>query len=102
MSDRQPLPNKRPLEAFDFSHEGIDYHATIGRFEDGGISELFLDAGKTGSAVNVMARDAAVVLSVARQYGTPIEVIRDALTKLHDGSCAGAVGIALQMADFTE
>jgi hypothetical protein len=46
-----------------------------------------------------MARDAAVVLSIARQCGTPMDLIRSALTKLHDGSCAGAVGVALELAD---
>lgn len=96
---RQSLPNRRPSESFNFDHEGVAYHATISRFPNGGIAELFLDAGKTGSAVNVMARDAAVVLSVALQFGTPLEVVKTALSKLEDGSCAGAIGHALELAD---
>lgn len=45
-----------------------------------------------------MARDAAVVFSIARQYGVPFGILFDALTKLKDGSPAGAIGVALKMA----
>lgn len=96
-AERNPVPNRRPSESFTFEHEGVYYHATISRFEDGGIAELFLDAGKEGSAVNVMARDAAVVISIARQCGTPLELIRAGLSKLQDGSSAGAIGVALEL-----
>jgi len=96
---RETLPNRRPSESFSFDHEGVSFRATISRFPNGGIAELFLDAGKTGSAVNIMARDAAVVFSIARQCGTPLELIRAGLSKLADGSCAGAIGHALELAD---
>ena len=96
---RETLPNRRPSESFIFEHESVAYHATISRFPNGSIAELFLDAGKIGSAVNVMAHDAAVVFSIARQYGTPLESIKSALLKLEDNSCAGAIGGALELAD---
>jgi hypothetical protein len=96
---RETLPNRRPSEFFIFEHESVAYHATISRFPNGDIAELFLDAGKIGSAVNVMAHDAAVVFSIARQCGTPLELIRAGLSKLADGSCAGAIGRALELAD---
>lgn len=39
-------------------------------------SEVFIDGGNTGQDVQSTARDAALVLSLALQHGTPIEVIR--------------------------
>jgi len=42
---------------------------------------VFLDASKPGSAMQAMARDAAVLASLALQYGVPLETIRAALTR---------------------
>lgn len=95
---RSRLPNKRQHEMIPFTHKGIKIFAGFGRGEDGAITELFIDAGKVGSAVNTMARDAAVILSIALQYGTPLSVIVDALDKEPDGEPAGPVGQALKLA----
>lgn len=98
MTERCRLPNKRNCESFQFEHNNIKYHASIGRFEDGSIAEIFLDAGITGTAINIMAMDAATTFSIARQYGAPLNVIMDALCKLADGTPAGPLGAALRAA----
>lgn len=51
--------------------------------------------GHAGSAIEAVARDAAIVVSIALQCGADLEVIRDALTKDHDGTPATLLGAAL-------
>jgi hypothetical protein len=98
MSDRDRLPNSRPSETFDFEHGGVQYTATIGRFDSGALSEIFLNAGKLGSTANIVAREAAVIFSIARQFGAPVETLCAALPKLPDNSAAGPLGKALEIA----
>lgn len=95
---RQYLPNRRELETLSFEHEGVAFEASIGRFDDGSIGEIFLNAGKLGSAVHILAREAAVTMSIALQCGAPFGVLVSALPQLKDGSPAGPVGVALKMA----
>jgi hypothetical protein len=66
-----------------------------GRFKDGRLAEVFLNSNKPGSAIEAVDRDASVVVSIALQFGTPLETIKDALTKDHDGTPATVVGAAL-------
>jgi hypothetical protein len=42
MTTRNRLPDRRPAESFELEVEGIRYTATLGRFPDGTIGELFL------------------------------------------------------------
>jgi hypothetical protein len=102
MTTRRTLPNRRPLETFEFDLDGTRYTASAGFFETGGLAELFLRAGKPGSAVEVASHDAAVVVSLALQFGTPLNAIRKALTKLPDGSAAGPLGRALDMIEASD
>jgi len=64
---RQQLPNRRGHELLTFEHEGIRYTAGVGRFADGGLAEIFLATAKHGSALDVIARDAAVAASLLLQ-----------------------------------
>jgi hypothetical protein len=88
---RHRLPNRRGCEIFSFRHEDHTYTATIARFPDGRVAEIFLETGKIGSAVQAHAQDAAVLASIALQYGVPVETIRDAI--------AGPIRTALAKAD---
>lgn len=97
MTTRRTLPNRRPLETFTFELDGMRYTASAGFFETGGLAELFLRAGKPGCAIEVASHDAAVVVSLALQFGTPLNAIRKALTKLPDGAAAGPLGRALDL-----
>lgn len=78
---REHLPNRRASETFGFTHYDIAFTATTSRYADGRLAEIFLDSNKAGSAVDAVARDAAVVCSIALQYGAPISVIRTALLR---------------------
>jgi hypothetical protein len=92
---RQLLPNRRRCESLEFRHAGLDFTLAAGFYPDGRIAEIFLSSHKPGSPIEAIARDAAVTVSIALQFGAPIETIRAALTKDHDGSPATLLGTAL-------
>lgn len=91
---RTILANRRQSEAFDFSHDGIAYRAAFSRANvlTGPIMEVFLEGGKPGSSVQALARDCAVLASLALQFGCPLETIHKALTRVDDETPAGPMG----------
>jgi hypothetical protein len=95
MTARERLPNRRRSESFEFRHNGFAFTASAGFFENGHLGELFLSSHKPGSPIEAIARDSAVTVSIALQFGVPIETIRAALTKDHDGAPATLLGAAL-------
>jgi hypothetical protein len=97
--DRRRLPDRRNHEVQTFEHQGVTYRASVARFRDGTLAELFLDGGKVGSAVETASRDAAILASLALQFGCPRATMGRALVKLADGSPAGPVGLALALLD---
>jgi hypothetical protein len=68
------------------------FTVTVGFYADGTPGEIFVDAGKTGQDIQCTARDAAVVLSLALQHGTPIEAIQRAVTRSDSGAAASLLG----------
>ena len=86
------LCNRRHSERLTFTHGGLGYTATVSHFSDGRPAEVFLDAGKPGSAIQHIARDLGVVTSIALQYGATANELAHALTRLDDGAPAGPLG----------
>jgi ribonucleoside-diphosphate reductase alpha chain len=97
MTTRQRLPDRRRLELLDFEHGGIRYTVGAGRFQDGGLAEIFLTTAKHGTAVDVSARDAAVAASLLLQHGCSVDTLRRALTRNSDGSASGPLTHALDL-----
>ena len=97
MTARERLPNRRACESFDFEHAGHRFSITVGHFPDGHPAEIFLSSRHVGSPLEAIARDEAVTVSIALQFGIPVETIRSALTKDHDGSAATVLGKSLDL-----
>jgi hypothetical protein len=95
MTARQRLNNRRSAETFEFEVSGLRYTATVGRFADGAIGEVFLNNHKSNSAADVNARDAAIAFSFAVQHGADPEAIRKALSRDSYGNASGPLGAAL-------
>ena len=95
MTARARLPNRRRAETFELEVGGLRYTATVGRFPDGSLGELFLSNHKSNSAADTNARDAAIVFSIAIQSGADIEVIRNALCRDANGCASGPLAAAL-------
>jgi len=89
---RRVLPRRRPAETFNLRFWNQSFSVTIGFYPDGTPGEVFIDGGKTGQDIQSTARDAAVVLSLALQHGTPIETIRHAVTRSGSGEAASILG----------
>ena len=92
---RQTLENSRNHEIIKFVFRGRDYLVGFGRFPDGRIAEVFIDSVKGGADAIADARDAAVCFSIAAQYGAPMSVVREALTRNENNVATGILGAAL-------
>jgi hypothetical protein len=94
---RERLPNRRLCESFTFELDGLRFTASIGRFADGRIGELFLNNHKSGNQSDTNARDCAIILSFALQYGADINEIRKALCRNSKGRALGPIGQVLDI-----
>jgi hypothetical protein len=94
---RERLPDRRVNETFSLRSEGLSYTATVSRFADGRVGEIFLSNHKSGSAADVNARDAAIACSIALQHGADVDVIRKALCRDARGKASGPLGVALDL-----
>ena len=97
MSTRSRLPNRRPSETFALDCNGLSYLATISRFQDGRLAEIFISNAKAGSHSDAAAKDAAVVASIALQHGVSVDVIRHALLRDSHGRASSPLGAALDV-----
>jgi hypothetical protein len=91
-SGRRRLANRRMCEGFDFELGGQRYHGTVSRFPDGSPAEIFINADSTA---DIVARDSAVAVSLALQFGCPIETLRLALMRDTRGAPSGPAAFVL-------
>jgi hypothetical protein len=92
---RANLPQRRPATCFIVPHEAHEFHVTLGHYEDGGVGEVFivpLDAAGKGSAIEGLARDAAILISLGLQHFVPLAVMRGAVTRDDQGRPATLIG----------
>jgi hypothetical protein len=94
---RDRLSDRRLSENFTFSHEGMLFTGTVSLLLDGRIAELFLNNHKAGNQADTNARDAAILLSFALQFGADIEAIRRALCRDAQGRAQSPVAAALDL-----
>jgi hypothetical protein len=83
MTERQALPMRRRCETFEIDFGGLNrsHTVTVGFYDDGRPGEIFINGGKSGELVEAIARDGAVLLSMALQHGVSLQTIRHALTR---------------------
>jgi hypothetical protein len=96
MTAREPLPQRRYSETFKLQHgaQRSAYHVTTGFYGDGRLGEIFISTNQVGTAIDAMARDLAVLMSLALQHGCAIEIMRHSFTREANGepsTIAGAV-----------
>jgi hypothetical protein len=93
---RRPLPYRRRSETFEIPYGGLSrpHTVTVGYYADDLPGEVFINGGKTGEQVEAIAKDFAVVLSIALQFGVPVDTLWHAVTRDGQGhpmSIGGAV-----------
>ena len=94
---RDRLPNRRNSVTFGFECNGLSYTATIARFSDGRLAEIFIGNAKAGSHSDAAAKDSAVVASIALQHNVPLEMIRHALLRDAHGVASSPLGVAFDL-----
>ena len=100
---REPLPARRRVETIKFDHIHPDTHhktphlASFGYYHDGRLGEIFIDSKKQANDVANLGRDAAVILSIALQYGVPVDVMQAAVGRTEEGLPHTVIGTALDL-----
>jgi len=95
MTARDTLPQRRRAETFEIEHGGqrTRFAVTVGYYDSTNrVGEVFITGAKAGSGSEAIARDGAVILSIALQYGVPLETIKHAMTREADGSPSTVIG----------
>jgi hypothetical protein len=64
---RERLPQRRECEGFDVEALRLRFHATVGRYDDGRVAEVFITNHKAGSMAGILTSDSAVLCSIALQ-----------------------------------
>ncbi len=73
---RRRMPRERQSITHKFSIGGHEGYITAGMYEDGTVGEIFLtDIGKEGSTLRGMMNSFATAISIALQYGVPLETL---------------------------
>lgn len=93
---RTILPLRRAHELLSFTHWGQRFHVGIGRATPSApIQEVWINTSKSGTQAETLARDSAVILSIALQYGVPIDDLRHAIMRDANGAASGPIGALL-------
>src|SRR5215472_9480708 len=72
---RHRLPDERSSTTHRFSVAGHKGYITVGMYPNGEPGEVFIVMAKEGSTVSGLVSSFAQVVSVALQYGVPLEVL---------------------------
>jgi ribonucleoside-diphosphate reductase alpha chain len=79
---RRRLPRKRPSQTVSFSVAGAEGYMTAGSYPDDGLGEVFLKLGKQGSTLSGVMDAFSIAISIALQYGVPLETYVQKFTNM--------------------
>jgi ribonucleotide reductase alpha subunit len=79
---RKRLPKSRPSQTRSFSVGGAEGYMISGSYPDNGLGELFLKLGKQGSTLAGVMDAFSIAVSIALQYGVPLETYVQKFTNL--------------------
>ena len=80
-------------------HSGSAFTVGLGYYPGACPGEIFVSTGRSGSELDALLNDAAVLASIAMQYGAPLENLARAMGRLGDKRTpASPLGAILDMA----
>ena len=79
---RQRLPKSRASRTTSFSVGGAEGYLTAGAYDDGRLGEVFLKLGKQGSTLAGVMDAFSIAISIALQYGVPLETYVQKFTNM--------------------
>jgi hypothetical protein len=88
---RERLPERRPCETLEFERDGVRIRMTVGFKPDGQIGEVFLNADRANSMLDVLLSDAAILASIALQNGATIRQLAHAIKR----DCFGLASVPI-------
>ena len=99
---RAKLLNSRYSETYDLVHDNIPLTVTVGTYADGKPGEVFINVTghSASSALAELARDSALLMSIAMQYGSSIEELRRAISRDTEGNPSTLVGAVLDSIEW--
>ncbi len=74
---RRKLPDERAAMTHKFSIAGHEGYITVGMYPDGTPGEIFLTMSKEGSTISGLMDSFATAISLALQYGVPLQTLVD-------------------------
>jgi ribonucleoside-diphosphate reductase alpha chain len=81
-SIRQRLPKTRPSRTTSFTVGGAEGYMTASSYPDDGLGEVFLKMSKQGSTLAGMMDAFSIAVSIALQYGVPLETYVQKFTNM--------------------
>jgi ribonucleoside-diphosphate reductase alpha chain len=101
---RRRLPDERHSLTHHFSVGGQEGYVTVGLYEDGLPGEMFIRMSKEGSTVSGLMDSFATAVSLALQYGVPLQVLCDKFshTRFEPSGWSGnpKIGYAKSLMDY--
>ncbi len=79
---RRRLPKSRPSKTTSYAVGGAEGYLTAGSYPDDGLGEVFLKLGKQGSTLAGMMDAFSIAISIALQYGVPLETYVEKFTNM--------------------
>jgi ribonucleoside-diphosphate reductase alpha chain len=79
---RTRLPKSRPSKTTSFTVGGAEGYMTAGSYPDDGLGEVFLKLGKQGSTLAGVMDAFSIAISIALQYGVPLETYVQKFTNM--------------------
>jgi hypothetical protein len=92
---RRRLPNRRSAISTSFERDGARFEMTAGYYQNGQPGELFLNADRANSLLDFLMSDAAILASIALQYGASLDELRHAMKRDSRGKPSSPIGEAL-------
>lgn len=98
--DRMPLGGRRQQETFKVYAGTVETRISewlisagyTSPLSHGRLAEIFIASGKSGTDVNHMAIELAIITSLALQFGCPPDIIRNAMPKNEKNEMQGVLG----------
>ncbi|MCH7232987.1 vitamin B12-dependent ribonucleotide reductase [Glycomyces sp. L485] len=79
---RRKLPKRRPSQTTSFTVGGAEGYMTSSSYPDDGLGEVFLKMSKQGSTLAGVMDALSVAISIALQYGVPLEKYVEKFTNM--------------------
>lgn len=93
MTTRTLLPPRRLADTHSFNWANGEHSLTIGYYHPAAPAEVFINLNKsTGTELEAISRDGAILLSLALQHGCKIETIKHAITRSLQGEPRSVIG----------